>query len=114
MINSVFNGRDILSATTVVVSSAMISRVGGRTPDGATVVDEAGCTLLPGFIDSHIRAGIPQLGLALGFGVMTELEMMGFWTTEQRSVVSERDDLADLRAANHGLTTTHQMSLSTI
>ncbi|KAK5379070.1 hypothetical protein LTR20_009733 [Exophiala xenobiotica] len=92
----VFDGENILPATTVVVSGTTISGVGGIVPDGATVVD--------GLIDSHVHTGIPQLELALRFGVTTELEMMGHWTADQRNEISKRDDLADLRTASYGLT----------
>ncbi|KAK5248295.1 hypothetical protein LTS06_006615, partial [Exophiala xenobiotica] len=100
----VFDGENILPATTVVVSGTTVSSVGRIVPGGATVVDGKGCTLLPGLIDSHVHTGIPQLKLALRFGVTTELEMMGHWTTDQRNEISERDDLADLRTASYGLT----------
>lgn len=100
----VFDGENIHLATTVVISGTTISSVGGIVPDAATVVDGKGCTLLPGLIDSHVHTGIPQLELALRFGVTTELEMMGHWTAAQRSEISERDDLADLRTASYGLT----------
>ncbi|OQV03687.1 hypothetical protein CLAIMM_08703 [Cladophialophora immunda] len=100
----IFDGENILPATTVVVSSATITSLGGPIPDGATVVDGTGCTLLPGLIDSHVHTGIPQLELALRFGVTTELEMMGNWNPEQRSEIARRDDLADLRTSSHGLT----------
>jgi cytosine/adenosine deaminase-related metal-dependent hydrolase len=100
----VFDGENIHPATTVVISGTTISGVGGIVPDGATVVDGKGCTLLPGLIDSHVHTGIPQLELALRFGVTTELEMMGHWTADQRNEISERDDLADLRTASYGLT----------
>lgn len=99
-----FDGENTHPATTVVVSGATITSVGGIVPDGAAIVDGKGCTLLPGLIDSHVHTGIPQLELALRFGVTTELEMMGYWTPDQRSEISERDDLADLRTANYGLT----------
>ncbi|KIX05579.1 uncharacterized protein Z518_06451 [Rhinocladiella mackenziei CBS 650.93] len=100
----VFDGENIHPSTTVVISDTTITSVGGIVPDGAAVVDGKGCTLLPGLIDSHVHTGIPQLELALRFGVTTELEMMGHWTPDQRSEISERDDLADLRTANYGVT----------
>ncbi|OAG44244.1 hypothetical protein AYO21_01701 [Fonsecaea monophora] len=101
----VFDGENVLpAATTVVVSGATITAVGGPVPDGATVINGEGCTLLPGLIDSHVHTGIPQLELALKFGVTTELEMMGYWDAESRRQIAERDDLADLRTASYGLT----------
>ncbi|KIW95654.1 uncharacterized protein Z519_04239 [Cladophialophora bantiana CBS 173.52] len=100
----VFDGETIHPDTTVVVSGPTITSVGGNVPEGAVVIDGKGCTLLPGLIDSHVHTGVPQLGLALRFGVTTELEMMGHWTIGQRREISERDDLADLRSASYGLT----------
>lgn len=62
---------------TVVLDGAGIAAVGGPVPPGATVVDAAGGTLLPGLIDSHVHTDPDGLRLALRFGITTELEMMG-------------------------------------
>ena len=68
-------------------------------PEGATIIDAKGATLLPGLIDSHVHTKIPLSQLALRFGITTELEMMGHWTSKQRREVAERDDIADPRTA---------------
>jgi len=41
---------------------------------------------------------------ALLFGVTTELEMNGHWTTKKRKEIAERSDIADLRSSGMGLT----------
>lgn len=100
----VFDGEDVHQATTVVVSGTEITSIGGKIPEEATIIDGKGCTLLPGFIDSHVHTATQQLELAPTFGVTTELEMAGAWHPSQRKEVSERDDLADVRSANYCLT----------
>src|SRR5262249_36958364 len=51
---AVFDGRDLLPRTTVVVDGDHIVRIGsGPDPAGATIVDGRGKTLLPGLIDAH-------------------------------------------------------------
>ncbi|EON96441.1 putative organophosphate acid anhydrase protein [Phaeoacremonium minimum UCRPA7] len=99
-----FDGENEHSPTTVVLSGPVIQGIGVPIPADATVIDGTNCTLLPGLIDAHTHTKIPQLKLALTFGVTTELEMMGYWTPEQRAEVASRDDIADLRSASFGLT----------
>lgn len=99
----IFDGDTVLEATTVVLGGQTITAVGGPVPTGATVVDAAGATLLPGLIDAHVHTTVKSLRDALRFGVTTELEMMGHWTPEQRREVDEADDLADIRSAGMGI-----------
>lgn len=100
----VFDGETVLDENTVVIEDQTVLSVGGEVPAEADIIDAKGATLLPGLIDSHVHTKIPQLQLALKFGVTTELEMMGHWTPEQRKEVTERDDIADLRTADFGMT----------
>jgi imidazolonepropionase-like amidohydrolase len=100
----VFDGQEVIGASTIVIDGGIIRRVGGAVPPEATVVDASGGTLLPGLIDAHCHTGMEGLRMALRFGVTTELDMMGYWPAEQRQVVAERDDLADVRAAGMGIT----------
>lgn len=100
----VFDGQEITGTSTVLIDDGIIRRVGGGVPADATVVDAGGGTLLPGLIDSHCHTSMESLRLALRFGVTTELDMMGYWPAQQRRVVAERDDLADVRTAGMGIT----------
>ena len=100
----VFDGDRVIEARTVVIEDAVIGAVGGPAPPGASIVDAAGGTLLPGLIDSHVHTDLDGLRLALRFGVTTELEMMGHWTPQERRAVGARDDVADVRSAGMGIT----------
>jgi imidazolonepropionase-like amidohydrolase len=74
----VFDGGRVVSNATVVIRDGLIAAVGTNVavPDGARVVDGAGRTLLPGFIDSHTHTIAPAvLENALVFGVTTQLDM---------------------------------------
>ncbi|MGO9181041.1 MAG: amidohydrolase family protein [Candidatus Limnocylindrales bacterium] len=95
----VFDGKQVIGASAVVIDGGVVRAVGESVPVGATVVDAGGGTLLPGLIDSHCHTSIDSLRLALRFGVTTELDMMGYWPGEHRHLVAESDDLADVRAA---------------
>jgi imidazolonepropionase-like amidohydrolase len=95
----VFDGHDVIGSPVVLIDGPAIRRVGGAVPDGATIIDAGGGTLLPGLVDSHCHTSIESLRLALRFGVTTELDMMGYWPAEKRRLVAESDDLADVRAA---------------
>ena len=95
----IFDGYEVIEARSVLIDGAAIARVGGAVPPGATVIDAGGGTLLPGLIDAHCHTSIDSLRLALRFGVTTELDMMGYWPVQQRELVAQSDDLADVRAA---------------
>lgn len=73
----VFDGTKVLPSADVFVQSGKIVKVGTRlpSPKGASVVEAAGKTLLPGFIDAHAHAFPGELETALVFGVTTELDM---------------------------------------
>ena len=73
-------------------------------PIGAAIIDGHGITLMPGLIDSHVHTDMDGLHDALKFGVTTELEMQGRWSTKQRKEISERNDVADLRSPGMGVT----------
>src|SRR5262245_6826449 len=74
-----FDGERVFANRDVVVQNGMITKVGTRLdiPSGATVIDGAGKTLLPGLIDAHTHSWGAALTTALAFGVTTELEMFG-------------------------------------
>lgn len=73
----VFDGTSLIPKAVVVVRKGKIEAVGPQAavPQGAAVVDGAGGTLMPGFIDAHTHAFTEQLRRALVFGVTTELDM---------------------------------------
>jgi imidazolonepropionase-like amidohydrolase len=73
----VFDGERAIERTNVAFRDGTILAVddGYRPPAGATVVDGAGKTLLPGFIDAHTHTWGDALERALVFGVTTELDM---------------------------------------
>jgi imidazolonepropionase-like amidohydrolase len=100
----VFDGENAIGIQAVVIDGARIRAVGGDVPAGAAVIDALGATLLPGLIDSHVHTDMDGLRDALKFGVTTELEMMGRWSSKQRREISERDDIADLRSPGMGVT----------
>ena len=100
----VFDGEDVADATSVIVDGQLITSVGGAVPEGATVMDGAGATLLPGLIDSHVHTDLDGLRTALAFGVTTELEMQGHWSAKKRREIAARDDVADLRTSGMGVT----------
>lgn len=99
----IFNGETVLDATTVVLDGPTIHSVGAPVPAGATVIDAAGATLLPGLIDAHVHTTVESLRDALRFGVTTELEMMGHWSAEDRRDIAEDDGIADVRSAGLGI-----------
>ncbi len=74
----VFDGSQVVPATTVVVKDGLITQVGPgvEAPAGATIISGDGKTLLPGLIDGHTHAyAAEQLRQAVVFGVTTELDM---------------------------------------
>ncbi|GLY30784.1 imidazolonepropionase [Kineosporia sp. NBRC 101731] len=100
----IFDGHQVLAATTVVLEGTQIAAVGGEPPAGAEVIDAAGATLLPGLIDAHVHTNVENLALALQFGVTTELEMQGTNTRHHRAHITEDDTVADVRSSGFGIT----------
>lgn len=100
----VFDGESTTEDQTVIIEGTTIAAIGGAVPAGATVVDAAGATLLPGLIDAHVHTSPDSLTLALAFGVTTELEMQGALTKFNRAHISDDDTMADVRSAGFGLT----------
>ena len=73
-----FDGTRVVPAATVVFSNGLIVDAGPsvKVPEGATVIDGTGKTLLPGLIDAHTHVFPAEiLERALRFGVTTELDM---------------------------------------
>lgn len=105
----VFDGDGVLEEVGVLLQDGRIGAIGEvERPDGATVVDGTGCTLLPGLIDAHthVRA-VRELRQALVFGVTTVIDLNTFLDLEKAREVKQeqaegrRLELADLRMAGH-------------
>lgn len=80
----VFDGKQIIPTCTVVVKGGKITAVGRKVivPEGATVLDGKGQTLLPGLIDAHVHVWDQQnLKQSLVFGVTTVVDMFMNVTT---------------------------------
>jgi imidazolonepropionase-like amidohydrolase len=101
----VFDGERVVPRTSVLVSEGRIARIAPTitAPAGAQVVDGAGKTLLPGFIDSHTHSWGTALRDAATLGVTTVLDMF----TEPNAAAGFRKldgtpdgrDQADFRSA---------------
>jgi imidazolonepropionase-like amidohydrolase len=88
----VFDGERVHERATVVVSGGRIAAMGRDVdvPSNAAVIDGAGHTLLPAFLDAHSHTFTPEpLEAALVFGVGTQLDMftspqlVAGWRAEQ-------------------------------
>ena len=94
----VFDGDTAIERATVVVRDGKIAAVGAGVPPpaGAQVIDGAGKTLLPGFIDAHTHSWGDALERALVFGVTTNLDMFtehgqaAQWRREQKDGTATR------------------------
>jgi imidazolonepropionase-like amidohydrolase len=100
----IFDGERVLDDSSVTLEGSRIATVGGTVPSDAVVLDGRGGTLMPGLIDAHVHTNVSGLRDALKFGVTTELEMMGHWSARARARIRMRDDVADLRTAEMGVT----------
>jgi dihydroorotase-like cyclic amidohydrolase len=77
----IFDGDNIIAEKLILIEGERILNVGGEIPAGATIIDAHNATLMPGLIDSHVHTDIDGLHDALLFGVTTELEMNGKWSS---------------------------------
>jgi len=98
----VFDGERMHQATRVSVRDGLIEAVGEGlpVPEGATVIDGAGRTLLPGLIDAHVHSFGEARRDALRFGVTTQLDMF-----------SDPGQLAGARAERASLAATDRADL---
>ena len=120
----VFDGERVHENASVLVQNGRIVSVGAvTTPAGATVVDGAGKTLLPGLIDAHTHAFGDALQRALLFGVTTELDMFtahqaaSAWRAQQQEGAPDRADVfsaGTLVTAPKGHGTEYGMVIPTI
>src|SRR5262245_8962770 len=99
---TVFDGQRSIGKRDVLVTGNKIAAVGERLPqpNGATVIDGTGKTLIPGLIDAHTHSYGDALRDAIAFGVTTELEMFGDPTTARNALreqtAGEAIDRSDL------------------
>jgi imidazolonepropionase-like amidohydrolase len=100
----IFDGENIIDDELILIEGEWILSIGGVIPTGATVIDAHNATLMPGLIDAHVHTDIDGLHDALLFGVTTELEMNGKWSSNQRKKIAKRHDIADLRSPGMGVT----------
>ncbi len=105
----VFDGNREIERTNVVVRDGRIASVGRGAPRNLPVIDGAGHTLLPGFIDAHGHFGRESsLRDAMRFGVTTVLDMLARIDSarvhKSRRTQMERSDLADLYTAGSPVT----------
>lgn len=119
----VFDGSSVISAATVRIVDGLIGSVtpGSVTPGSVTPVsavptptvsgrdtqlDGAGCTLLPGLIDSHAHLLPGTLQQALTFGVTTVIDLFSKPDLVALSLAEAASDpaAADLRSSSIGAT----------
>jgi len=100
----IFDGENIIDDKLILIEGERILSIGGVIPTGAIVIDGNNATLMPGLIDSHVHTDIDGLHDALLFGVTTELEMNGKWSSNQRKKIAKRHDVADFRSPGMGVT----------
>lgn len=106
----VFDGERDIGVATVLVRDGRIQSVGADAaiPDGMTVVDGSGKTLLPGLFDAHVHAwGDAQRDMAR-FGVTSAFDMHGM-VDRLPALREQRESLAatgqaDLWAAGYAVT----------
>jgi imidazolonepropionase-like amidohydrolase len=104
----VFDGTRVLENSSVLVENGLIRSVAASIPRpaGATVMDGAGNTLLPGLIDAHTHTIVETLlQQAPVFGVTTDLDMFTLPATAANIKKEQREgklsDYADLRSAGY-------------
>lgn len=102
----VFDGERVLGLEPVLVDQGRVVQVGGETPDGVEQIEGGGATLMPGLLDAHVHTEVDTLGIALRFGVTTELDLMS--VPEKMRPVREQAAqdmrIADVRSASFALT----------
>lgn len=99
---SVFDGVDARGTVTIIVENGLVTGLGAdmAVPEGLSVIDGAGLTVLPGLIDAHVHTFEPAaLNDAVRFGVTTVLDQ---FTAHQflATVKARRDGLENTAAAD--------------
>jgi imidazolonepropionase-like amidohydrolase len=97
----VFDGRELLGPTTVVIEDGLVA----SDSAGARMTDSGGATLLPGLIDAHVHLlNEEHLQQLAAFGVTTALDM-GAWPPSMVDSLRNRTGMADIRSAGIPATT---------
>jgi len=108
-----FDGTIVTEHRSVLIKDGVIAEVGDaslKVPQGVTVIDGAGKTLLPGLIDAHVHLSQNlevNLKQAISLGVTTVLDM---WNAGERFErmkglrISDPPNLAAVRSAGQGAT----------
>jgi dihydroorotase-like cyclic amidohydrolase len=109
----IFNGVSVVTESGhVLIESDRISRISLKEPlsipEGCTVVDATGCTLLPGLIDAHVHVNqdVGLLETAIQYGVTTVLDMHNEpeWLQSISKVTHQRNDVSDVKSCGFGAT----------
>ncbi len=96
----VFDGEKIFEAQDVLFSDGRICDKLDRSDAEAKIIDGAGCTLLPGLIDSHIHLNsIDNLSDAIKYGVTTMLDM-GTGSDELINDLRNQRGLTDIKSCH--------------
>ncbi|SNS91228.1 Imidazolonepropionase [Geodermatophilus pulveris] len=106
---AVFDGTRFRPPASVLVVADRIAAVEDRLtpPTGATVVEAAGATLLPGLVDAHTHVSAGALEAALRCGVTTEVDMFAdpaLIRSLRARAAADPAALADVRSAGTGAT----------
>ena len=108
-----FDGEKVIDSVHVLIDNGVIEEVSATKPSGipddATIINGAGMTLLPGFIDAHTHTfSRAMLERSLDFGVTTSIDM---GTAPEFAQVMKQEqsqatvyDRADLVSAGWGVT----------
>ncbi|HUD42931.1 MAG TPA: CIA30 family protein [Dokdonella sp.] len=106
----VFDGERVIERASVIVRAGRIEAVGADLPmpEGLTVLDGSGRTLLPGLIDAHAHSFGSARRQALAFGVTVETDLHGDAArlpqlARERAALAPTDQ-ADLWAAGFAVT----------
>jgi dihydroorotase-like cyclic amidohydrolase len=109
----IFDGEQVtLENGFVVVKDGYIESISPKMPlnipEGCLHMSGIDCTLLPGFIDSHVHVynDASFLEKALRFGVTTLLDMHNepYWFRDMKQLSISRNDVADVKSACHAAT----------
>ena len=109
----IFDGVSVISECGhVLIESGRIAQISLKRPlsptQDCTVVDDSGCTLLPGLIDAHVHVyqDVSLLETAIQNGVTTVLDMHNEpeWFKEINIITKQRNDVSDVKSACFGAT----------
>ncbi|KAJ5099412.1 hypothetical protein N7532_006413 [Penicillium argentinense] len=109
----IFDGVSVVTESGhVLINAGCISQISLReplsAPEGCSVVDATGCTLLPGLIDAHthVYQDVGLLETSMQYGVTTVFDMHNEpeWFKNISAVTRQRKDIADVKSCGFGAT----------